>query len=260
MRRECSHRLLLRAEAGHWSLLAIFAHPDDEACGAGGTLACCAAEGAEVTLVCATRGEAASPCCLPEPVGPAEMGRIREGELRCSAAALGVTRVIILGLPDGQLRQHREALETALVRVIRQVRPQVVITFGLDDVGQTSLARHPDHVAVGQAALAAFRLAGQPDRYPEHLAACHFGYAQCRPEPSRRDGVAPWEPAALYQLVGPPAQGELEEVLEVDVTPFLLAKLKAMRCHRSQRGCWEGLLRERGEAGLRLEYFRKEVR
>jgi len=57
----CSHRLLLREGAEHWSILAIFAHPDDEARGAGGTLACGAAEGAEVTLVCATRGEAASP-------------------------------------------------------------------------------------------------------------------------------------------------------------------------------------------------------
>jgi len=172
------------------------------------------------------------------------MGRIREEELRCSAAALGVARVIILGLPDGRLSEHREALENALVRIICQVRPQAVIAFGPDDVGQTSLARHPDHVAVGRATLAAFRLARQPDRYPEHLA----------------DGVVPWEPAALYQLVGPPTQGGLEQVLEVDVTSLLSAKLKAMRCHRSQRGCWEGLLRERGEAELRLEYFRKEVR
>ena len=80
-------------------LLAIFAHPDDEAFGTGGTLACYAATGAEVTLVCATRGEVGE-IADPSYATRETLGQVREGELRCAAETVGVREVIFLGYRD----------------------------------------------------------------------------------------------------------------------------------------------------------------
>ena len=84
--------------AGH-RLLAVFAHPDDESLACGATLAWCAAEGARVSLLCATRGEAGSraPGCLEE----ISLGAVRRAELHEAAARLGLDDVILLDHPDG---------------------------------------------------------------------------------------------------------------------------------------------------------------
>jgi LmbE family N-acetylglucosaminyl deacetylase len=80
-------------------VLAVFAHPDDEIlCGAG-TLALCAAAGAHVTLVCATRGEL-GPIASPELATHETLAQVRERELRASCKQLGIEDVRFLGLPD----------------------------------------------------------------------------------------------------------------------------------------------------------------
>ena len=139
-------------------LLAILAHPDDESLGAGGTLARYAAEGVETHLVTATRGEAGRYYGDRPRPGDDEVGRVREAELRAAAAVLGVRDVRVLGHPDGGVDGVPVAgILPELVREIRRVRPQVVVTF--DPWGAYG---HPDHVAVSQLATAAVVAAADP--------------------------------------------------------------------------------------------------
>jgi len=136
-------------------LMAVFAHPDDESLGVGGTLAKYAAEGVEISLVTATRGNAGRYNGVrpgePGHPGSDALGRIREAELRAAAAVLGVRDVSVLDYPDGQLDRAdpREAIGR-IVAELRRVRPQVVLTFGPDGA-----YGHPDHIAISQFTTAA---------------------------------------------------------------------------------------------------------
>ncbi len=154
-------------------LLAVLAHPDDESFGPGGTLALYARRGVDVHLACATRGELGS---APKELlaGHADVAALRERELDCAAAELGLSAVHLLGYRDSGMpgspdNQHPRALAAApldqvaaqVTQLIRQIRPQVVITF--DPMGGY---RHPDHIAVHRATLEAFHASGDPARYP----------------------------------------------------------------------------------------------
>ena len=145
-------------------ILSVLAHPDDEAFGMGGTLALYAMRGAEVYLACATLGEAGDipPDFLQNHLSS---GALRESELDCSANALALKKVFKLGFRDSGMEgspdnQHPDALvarpmEEVVERiadVMRQVRPQVVLTF--DPVGGYY---HPDHIRVHQATVLAFK-------------------------------------------------------------------------------------------------------
>jgi LmbE family N-acetylglucosaminyl deacetylase len=136
-------------------LLAVLAHPDDESLGVGGTLAKYASEGVEVFLLTATRGERGSyrgfrPGERLHP-GATALGDIREAELRAAAAALGVREVAVLDHGDGRLdaSDPRQAV-AEIVRHVRRLRPDVVLTFGPDGA-----YGHPDHIAVSQFTTAA---------------------------------------------------------------------------------------------------------
>ena len=136
-------------------LLAVFAHPDDEAFRAGGTLALLARRGVRVQLLTATRGEAGS-CGDPPLCAPEELPAVREAELCCACAALGVAPPRLLDYRDGALAAvDAEELTAAILQVVQEVRPQVMLTFGPD-----GLSGHPDHVAIGRCAVEAFRRAG----------------------------------------------------------------------------------------------------
>lgn len=144
-------------------ILAVLAHPDDEAFGMGGTLALYASQGVEVTLACATLGEAGivEESYLSEGQTVAEL---RSAELACSANTLGLHKVIklgyrdsgLLGWPDNThpkalINQPLEQVADHIADVIRQVKPDVVLTF--DPIGGY---RHPDHIRVHEATVRAF--------------------------------------------------------------------------------------------------------
>ncbi len=148
-------------------LLAVVAHPDDETFGMGGTLAYYARQGVEVHLICATRGEVGEvePRMLE---GFSSVGELRENELCCAADVLGLKKVHFLdyrdsGMPGSPENKHPRALVLApvdeaamrIAKLIREIQPQVLITF--DPIGGYM---HPDHIAIHQATVLAFDLAG----------------------------------------------------------------------------------------------------
>lgn len=142
----------------HLRLLAILAHPDDESLGMGGVLARYAAEGVATHLVTATSGERGWPGAPADHPGPRELARLREAELRAAAEVLGIRSLTLLRYPDGGLATADHAALTArLVRAVRLIRPQVVVTFGPDGV-----TGHPDHIALGQVATGALLCAADP--------------------------------------------------------------------------------------------------
>ncbi|MGC8959186.1 MAG: PIG-L deacetylase family protein [Chloroflexia bacterium] len=191
------------------TLLAVLAHPDDETFRCGGTLALLARRGARVHLLTATRGEAGS-CGEPPLCAPEELPAVREAELRCACAALGIEPPRILDYRDGTLAEvDAEGLIAAILDVVREVRPQVLLSFGPE-----GLSGHVDHIAVGYCAAEAFRRAG-------HVAALYT--------------VA--VPRSLAERLGMgrvhPVPDE-EIALAVDVTPVWEQKMAAMRCHATQ--------------------------
>lgn len=223
------------------TLLAIFAHPDDETIAAGGTLARYAQAGVRTAVLCATRGEWGS--ISDETLASYQnLGRVRARELRAACAVLGVRWLRFLNLPDGGLSwavEEEQALEK-IVRVIRKLRPQVMVTFGPD-----GLYGHEDHIVIGRLTTEAFEIAGDPAAFPEHLTqglaphrAAKLYYA------AFRQGLIPTlierlaqagQPSNLWQL--PPDQFGIpaEEITAaIDVGPFLERKLAALRCHRTQ--------------------------
>ena len=155
-------------------LLAIYAHPDDETFGVGGTMAHYAQRGVPVTMVCATRGEVGE---IAPGTGatPETLGQFREQELRDAMAILGVHDVRfldyrdsgMLGTPENNdprayMNADADAVVEHLVGVIRERRPQAIATW--DATGGYG---HPDHVASHHHATAAFHAAADPAQYPE---------------------------------------------------------------------------------------------
>ena len=153
-----------------YSILASFAHPDDEAFGVGGSIARYAAAGIPVTLVCATRGEVGE-ISDPALATPETLGEVREAELRCAASSIGVKDLFFLGYrdsgmdgsPDNQdprafINQPANIVIPQLVAILRHQRPDVVVTF--EPFGGYG---HPDHIAIHKHTVAAFHAAARPD-------------------------------------------------------------------------------------------------
>ncbi|NOT03527.1 MAG: PIG-L family deacetylase [Anaerolineales bacterium] len=132
-------------------LLAVFAHPDDESMGMGGTLAKYSAEGVDTHLVCASRGERGWFGSEEENPGLESLGQTRTVELQNAVNALGMQSLNFLGYIDGDVDKadHAEAI-SKIVTHIRRIKPQVVVTFPPD--GNYG---HPDHIAIGQFTSAA---------------------------------------------------------------------------------------------------------
>ena len=108
------------------TILAVFAHPDDESVACGGTLARLADAGVRVVLLCASRGESGS-TSDPSLVSDGDLGRVRAQELRDAAAVLGISDVLIFDHPDGDLRwDHVPELHAEIVAAIHRSRAERV--------------------------------------------------------------------------------------------------------------------------------------
>jgi len=164
-------------------LLGVFAHPDDETFCAGGTFARYAKDGAEIMVVSATRGQAGQ--IRDARVGTRRtIGAVREQELRLACERLGVAHVRCWDYPDGGLDHDAAAdLTGRVVQLIREFRPQVMISFGPEGA-----YGHPDHITISGAVTTACQQAGDPARYPDQVTA----------------GLAPYQPDRLYYSYFPP--------------------------------------------------------
>lgn len=145
------------------TILAVFAHPDDETT-VGAALTKYAAEGHDVRLVTLTSGQAGNANTVI-PKGP-ELGRAREAETRCSAAALGIREPLLLGFQDGATTPAatQNAIAAKLSEIFDQVRPDIVITWGPD-----GLTGHPDHRTASNLTTQIFQASSKIGARPRKL-------------------------------------------------------------------------------------------
>lgn len=189
--------------------LVVAAHPDDVDFGAAATIAGWVDSGIEVRYCLVTRGDAGGYDDTPRERMPA----LREEEQRAAAAEVGVKEVTFLGYPDGQVYLNHE-LRRDLTRQIRRFRPDRVLTHSPERHWQRIGISHPDHLAVGEAALCAV--------YPD--ARNQFAH----PELLTGEGLAAWTVREVW-LMGAPEPDHV-----VDVTDTFDRKVAALRRHASQ--------------------------
>lgn len=241
-------------------LLAVFAHPDDEAFGAGGTLAKYAAEGCEVYLATATRGEAGQ-IALPELATPASLPAVRERELRCACQTYGIHPPIFLDYLDGQLTIVNQGQAVGkLVRLIRRLKPQVLITFGPDGI-----YGHYDHLAVHRWATAAAELAADPDCFPDRDACATHQVSKLYYRVLAEEALAArlssgQRPAVMMDGVPFPfvARPLAEITTVIDVSEYVERKRQGILCHATQVGPDSRYAQAPGEV-LDDPWFRQET-
>ena len=225
-------------------LLLVHAHPDDESIGTGATIARYAAEGARVTLVTCTLGELGEiiPPELAHLAADADnrLGAHRIGELAAACAALGLRDQRFLGGPGRWRDSGMMGLETndcpgcfwqanvaqaagELARIIREVRPQVLVTYD-----ENGFYGHPDHIQAHRVSRQAVRLA-----------------ARHGPVPGATAGDArPWRVAKFYATAVPQSVAaaaglpyfvpDEQVTTEIDGRAYLAAKTAALRAHATQ--------------------------
>ena len=202
--------------------LVIAAHPDDIDFSAAGTVARWADAGIEVAYCLVTDGDAGG---FDQSFPRAEMAPLRRKEQTAAAACVGVHDLRFLGYPDGRVEPSL-ALRKDLARVIRQVRPDRLVSPSPERNYERMPASHPDHRAVGSAALdAVYPDARNPFAFPELLV---------------DEGLQPWTVREVWVTAGPGAAHY------VDVTEAFDRKIAALRAHESQTGHrddLEGMLR-----------------
>jgi N-acetyl-1-D-myo-inositol-2-amino-2-deoxy-alpha-D-glucopyranoside deacetylase len=242
-------------------LLLVHAHPDDESINNGATMARYAAEGAHVTLVTCTRGERGE--VIPDALAhllddPEELGAHRLRELAAAMGTLGVSDVRLLGgpgryrdsgmmgLPDNEdpgclWQADLDEAAGHLVEVIREVRPQVLVTY--DDNGGYG---HPDHIQAHRIAMRAVELAADPTAFADANVGEPWEvtkvYWNRTPRAYAEDAFArlaralpelPFDAAARIDDV-PGVVDDERVTAEIDGTAFAVAKAAAMRAHATQ--------------------------
>ena len=236
------------------TILAVLAHPDDESFGMGGTLALYASRGCDVYLVCATRGEVGE-ADEEHMKGFTSVAEMRESELRCAAGILALKGVFFLGYrdsgmpgtpenkhPDAQAGHPVDEVAGRVVKYIRELKPEVVLTF--DPIGGY---RHPDHIHIQQATTLAFEKAGEAAFHPEAGAPFTPGALYFHSMPHKLLKVAVF----ILRLFGKDprkfgknADIDITAIAEVDfpiharinIRSALDQKNRASDCHSSQGG------------------------
>jgi N-acetylglucosamine malate deacetylase 2 len=222
-------------------LMFVFAHPDDETFGPGGTIAKYAREGVRVTVIIATSGQAGQTAGLAST--PEELGRIREQEAREAARFLGIKEVHFFGYMDGHLDEVDEMEVTRkVVRLIRRERPEVVVTFGPEGAGN----EHRDHKRISRVATVAVSLAGDTTAFHEQIEA----------------GLEPHFIKKFYYMTGRgnPWQQMSTEFLPIttviDISDLVDLKLEAFKLHRSQQQ-WAEKLKQWIEVNQNTEPYHR---
>jgi LmbE family N-acetylglucosaminyl deacetylase len=217
-------------------LLAVFAHPDDESMGMGGTLAKYSAEGVETYLVCASRGERGWFGLEGENPGFRALGELREKELACAGEKLGLKEIHFLDYIDGEVDQA-EPLDAIgrIVTHIRSIQPQVVVTFPPDGA-----YGHPDHIAISQFTTAAIVCAADtsfadPKGKTPYRVSKHYYMVDSE---SFVDLITPVMGDITFplddQLRSQVAWKEWAITTRIDTSEYTKTAWEAIRCHQSQ--------------------------
>lgn len=234
--------------------MVVLAHPDDEVF-SGGVIAHYADLGAEVTLVCATKGDAGK---VTDPElkidNPDELARLREAELRRSAELLGVGELVMLGYGDSGREERTRTgdvqalmnvdlpqVEARLRELIARVRPQVLLTF--DPHGAYG---HADHLAIHRATSAAFFSTGHLERAPQRLF-----FSVLTSETAEQLGEERGLDPLLYGV------SDSTVAVTLDVRAQLDKKNAALAAHRSQMGPSSRMAQLTGEARAKMDDFFK---
>jgi len=200
-------------------LLAVTAHPDDEASCFGGTLRLYSDRGIETSVICLTPGQAARN--RGQAQNDRELAALRRKEFAAACSILHVCRAVVLDYADGQLHRiemHRPVAD--LVRHIRQFRPQVMLTMGLEG----AITGHTDHSMAGVFATLAFHWAGRNNRFPDQLS----------------DGVQPHRVQKLYYCTAPGPLPNRQPIslppatARIEIGRYLEAKIAAFHAHHTQ--------------------------
>ncbi|MCU1621894.1 MAG: mshB [Frankiales bacterium] len=264
-------------------LLLVHAHPDDETIGTGATMARYAAEGAHVTLVTCTLGEEGE-ILVPELAHLASdrddgLGQHRIGELAAACAALGVSDHRFLGgagrwrdsgmmgtpqndRPDCFWRAEMDEATGELVAVLRELRPQVVVTY--DDNGGYG---HPDHIQAHRVTVAAVERAADPSYAPQTGAAWRVAklYWTALPNSVLQAGIDHLKASGQTNFFGADSADDLpfgvpddRVTTEIDARSYLDAKVAAMRAHATQiavDGPFFALSDNVGQQAMGVEYY-----
>lgn len=190
-------------------VLVVVAHPDDIDFGTAGSVAVWTDMGIEVSYCLVTSGDAGG---HDESVSRTEMVEIRQAEQTAAAKVAGVTDLHWLGFADGRVESNLD-LRCAISRVIREVRPQRVVSMSPERNYDRIYASHPDHLATGEATMAAvYPDSRNPFAFPELL----------------ENGYEPWSvDEVLFVTHGEPNRF-------TDITDVFDRKLEALKCHVSQ--------------------------
>lgn len=195
--------------------LVIVAHPDDVEYGAAAAIARWTGQGKAIKYVMVTSGEAGI-----DGLHPDECRRVREQEEIDSARIVGVDEVDFLGFPDGTVMYGLD-LRAAVARVVREYRPDIVITGNFRDTFGPGALNQADHIAVGRAVLDGVRDAGNRWIFPEQLT----------------DGLEPWGGVRAVWAGGSPEARHAVDV--TDTFDVGVASLEAHDAYIKGLG-WEG--------------------
>jgi len=196
-------------DTGIERILVVTAHPDDVDFGAAGSVATWTDAGIHVAYCLVTDGDAGG---SDNTITRARMAEIRREEQTAAAAAVGVTELHFLGYPDGRVTASLD-LRRDISRVIRTVRPDRVCVQSPERRWDRIYASHPDHLASGEAALAAV--------YPD--ARNEFAHPELLAE-----GFEPWTAREVYVMAHPQADVYVEITAQID------RKIAALLAHESQ--------------------------
>jgi LmbE family N-acetylglucosaminyl deacetylase len=217
-------------------LLVVFAHPDDESMGMGGTLAKYSAQGVDTYYVCASRGERGWFGPEDQNPGLSALGQLRVRELEKAVEELGMKGLYFLDYIDGEIDQadYKEVIGK-IVTYIRRIQPQVVVTFPPD--GNYG---HPDHIAVGQFTSAAIVCSADSSyRDPQNLSSHRVSklYYMIDSE-NFINLIAPFMGDMTFrvddQVRGEIAWKEWMVTTRIDMAEHCHAAWRAIQCHQSQ--------------------------
>ena len=214
-------------------LALVVAHPDDDTYGASGSVALHADDpGFHLTLIHVTSGEQGE-IADPSLATPESLGAVREAEDRASWAALGFEphHHEFLRYPDGGVADvPLEELTAAIAAVLRPAHPDVVVTFGPEGI-----TGHPDHIATGAAATAAFHLLREEE--PGFARLVHSALPESRihwlSDRLVERGLDPIDSEAPFQPRGVP---DTSVDITVDCGSVWRRKYAALKEHRTQGG------------------------